>query len=214
MSQIKAILFDLDGTLFNRQQSIAAYAQQLVLDLQMKENHAHFVDTFLKLDNHGYANKAEVYGALQKQFDLLCTETWFLRHWEEHAWLHPQCHDHADTLLVELRNKGIKTGIITNGITAFQRTKIKNLHLEDRVDVILISEEIGYQKPDPTIFSLAANTLGVLNSECIFIGDHLEHDVLGSTAAGMKGILYDTYNSYPKESVQKMKNLREVLHFV
>jgi putative hydrolase of the HAD superfamily len=62
---------------------------------------------------------------------------------------------------------------------------IKSLDIEPYVKTILVSEEVGYKKPEPQIFTMALKQLGTSSSETIFVGDHPEKDIQGARQAGM-----------------------------
>ncbi len=79
-------------------------------------------------------------------------------------------------------------GIITNGPTEVQRAKLDLLDLHQFVDVILISEDFGAAKPDPSIFREALNQMGVSPGEAVFVGDAAEFDIAGARSAGLPSI--------------------------
>jgi len=88
-------------------------------------------------------------------------------------------------LLDRLRARGLKLGMITNGLAETHRDKIAILRLEDAFDEIFIADEVGMIKPDPRLFVLAAERLGVAPQACAMVGDRLERDVRGGNDAGM-----------------------------
>jgi putative hydrolase of the HAD superfamily len=65
------------------------------------------------------------------------------------------------------------------------REKIVLLELEDAFDEIFIADEVGMVKPDPRLFRLAAQRLGVAPERCAMVGDRYERDVRGAHDAGM-----------------------------
>lgn len=79
-------------------------------------------------------------------------------------------------------------GVITNGPSDVQRAKIELLDVARLVDFIIISEEFGAAKPDPTIFEAALAQAGAAPNEAVFIGDSAEHDMAGAMALGMATI--------------------------
>ena len=81
-----------------------------------------------------------------------------------------------------------RKGIVTNGYSVQQRQKLAGLGLERYFEVVLISEELGISKPHPDIYKAASTQLDCDPACCIFIGDNLENDVIGSINAGMHGI--------------------------
>jgi HAD superfamily hydrolase (TIGR01549 family) len=78
-----------------------------------------------------------------------------------------------------------KLGLITNGPSAIQRRKIERFGLADHLDLLIVSGEVGVAKPDPAIFMLALEQLGVSADQALFVGDSPEYDLRGAEAAGM-----------------------------
>jgi putative hydrolase of the HAD superfamily len=84
------------------------------------------------------------------------------------------------------RLSGRRLGIITNGDMIHQRAKLVHLGILGRFEVIVISEEVGVNKPDAGIFTWAARQAGEKVQDCIHVGDRLDNDALGAHAAGFK----------------------------
>jgi putative hydrolase of the HAD superfamily len=76
-------------------------------------------------------------------------------------------------------------GLITNGPVRTQQPKIRQFGLEHWMHALVISEEVKLAKPDPAIFHLVLQQLGVLPERALYVGDSLEHDLLGADAAGI-----------------------------
>jgi len=78
-------------------------------------------------------------------------------------------------------------GILTNGFSEIQRAKLKRFpEIATVSKSIIISEEIGYLKPNPLLFEHAAREAGVAPSSILYVGDSLRSDVEGGTQAGWK----------------------------
>lgn len=94
---------------------------------------------------------------------------------------------------------GSKYGLslITNGFTEVQHVKIANCGLRDYFTHVLVSEQIGFKKPHPAIFHHAAALSRVLPEDCVMVGDNLEADVLGAIEAGMQACLFDPHDLHP-----------------
>ena len=92
--------------------------------------------------------------------------------------------DDAVHTLEALRPR-FRLGLVTNGPSRTQRQKIEQFRLIDYLDLLIVSEEVGVAKPDPAIFAIALEQLGVLPGEALFVGDSLEFDLRGAEAAGM-----------------------------
>ena len=95
-----------------------------------------------------------------------------------------------DDTLDGLHATGQQTQIamITNGPTDIQQPKIDLLGIEPLFSFVLISESVGFWKPDPRIFEIALDRAGVSAHEAVYIGDSPGHDVAGAKAAGLTAV--------------------------
>jgi putative hydrolase of the HAD superfamily len=96
----------------------------------------------------------------------------------------------AVELLRELREAGVRTALLTNGPSWMQRRKVELLGLERQLDAIGISEELGAAKPDPAAFAATLELIDAAPGETVMVGDHLDWDVRGALAAGMRGAVW------------------------
>lgn len=83
------------------------------------------------------------------------------------------------SMLRHLRKKYL-LGLITNGPSNAQWEKIRKLSLEQYFDIILVSGDLPWEKPDAEIFRRACDLLNVRPRNCIMVGDKLETDILGT----------------------------------
>src|SRR5690606_36919668 len=188
----KAVLFDLDGTLLNRDKSVELFINQQYERLYELLSHIpkeQYISRFIELDNHGYVWKDKVYQQLIDEFNI-SSITWeeLLQDYVEEFKHHCVGFRHIQEMLEELKNNKIALGMITNGYGQVQMDNIKALGIEKYFDVILVSEWEGIKKPSPQIFLKALKQLNVKPSESVFIGDHPENDVKAAQNVGMKGI--------------------------
>lgn len=84
-----------------------------------------------------------------------------------------------------------RLAVITNGPTDLQRGKLFATGLEDFFPVTIVSAEVGIWKPDPGIFRLALERLGVEPRAAVMVGDMLARDVGAAQTAGLWGIWLD-----------------------
>lgn len=96
----------------------------------------------------------------------------------------------AAPLLTALRSKA-RIGIVTNNTLAEQRRKLDDCGLTPLVDTLVVSDDVGCAKPDPRIFALALDQLGVPPQRAVMVGDSWEMDVLGARAAGIRAIWFN-----------------------
>jgi putative hydrolase of the HAD superfamily len=98
-----------------------------------------------------------------------------------------------------LRGAGVRTGLISNSWgTGIYEPRL----LDELFDAVVISGEVGLHKPQPEIFRLGAERLGVEPVACVFVDD-LRENVAGAEAVGMTAILHRG----PQETVAKLEEL-------
>ena len=90
-------------------------------------------------------------------------------------------------LLQTLREKGLKTGLITNTFSD-ERDMILASPLYPLFDAAMISYEQGLSKPDPEIYRRAVQALGVTPEECLYVGDGGSHELDGARSLGMQAV--------------------------
>ena len=82
-----------------------------------------------------------------------------------------------------------RMAVITNGTRQIQLEKLAITQLSRYFDVISVSEELGYGKPDPQIFDSTLRELDVPANRAVHVGDNLDDDIAGALAAGMSAVL-------------------------
>jgi putative hydrolase of the HAD superfamily len=189
---IKAVIFDLDGTLLNRDESVKKFIDNQYERLNKWVRHIPkevYITRFIELDNRGYVWKDKVYQQLVGEFEITGI-TWegllqdYISQFQKNCVPFPN----LLSMLEELRSNNLILGMITNGIGQFQMDNIKALGIEKYFKTILVSEWEGIKKPDPQIFKRSLDQLNVLPNESLFVGDHPDNDVKAAQNVGMKGI--------------------------
>jgi putative hydrolase of the HAD superfamily len=93
--------------------------------------------------------------------------------------------------IIERLARAYRLGLISNGNSIDQCQKLDNLGIRHLLSCTMLSEEIGIRKPDPRIFQEAVKNLGTSTDECLFIGDSYENDVIGARNAGMQACWFN-----------------------
>jgi len=208
VSGIRAVLFDLDDTLFAHRESVEAgiRAHRTALGGELgaadpvaefarwnalEEEHYH---RYLagELDFHGQ-RRARVRGFVAPyglELDDAAAEAWFedyLVHYESTWTLHAD----VDACFTAIAPRAL--GIITNGDITFQSAKIVGTGLDARIPLVdvIASGEVGVAKPDARIFEVAATHFGVAPDEACYVGDRLHTDAIGAARAGLLGVWID-----------------------
>ena len=92
--------------------------------------------------------------------------------------------------LSKLKAAGYVLGIGTDMTVVYQLKKLVKLQMLPLFDFIVSSEEVNAEKPDVKLFRTCAMKAGVSPEDCLFIGDSLKKDVLGAKNAGMEALWY------------------------
>jgi putative hydrolase of the HAD superfamily len=100
----------------------------------------------------------------------------------------------AIDLLRALRERGMKLGIVTNGLSETHREKIAILRISEYFDAIFLSDEVGMVKPDPLLFAHACRTLGSAPAHAAMVGDRYDRDIRGAMDAGLYTIWLNVRN--------------------
>lgn len=211
---IRAVLFDLDETLLTRGTAIRAFIADQYdrhRDALADIDRAAFIARFLTLEDGGRTAKAMVYAALTAELgitrlsadDLLAD---YQAVYPRYSILNPG----ARETLIALRERGLATGIITNGNGIVQNGKIDAIGLRPLLDVVLVSEVEGMSKPDPALFALALRRLGVAAADAVFVGDNPTADVDGAHRAGLNAVWFHSSTEWPANLAPPVHTITEL----
>ena len=224
---IRAVLFDVDDTLFDRKG-----AQGLVIDIIAER----LPEIFQRLEME------QIRGAFEAS-DLITTRDFYsgapsegLRDKRSRLFLRTLgvCEDYADTItdiyvreyptvnspmpgarnVVGELSRKYTTGVISNGFPDVQYTKLETIGLKQKFSCIVLSEEIGIRKPDPGIFLHTVSLLKIKPEECLYVGDSYTNDVTGAIRAGMTACWFNREQVKPANGEIKpdfeIKDLTEI----
>lgn len=82
----------------------------------------------------------------------------------------------------------VKMAVVTNNLVREQREKLEYCGLSPFVDHLVVSEEVGAAKPEPTIFQAALERLHCDATEAVMVGDSWDDDILGAYGVGIRAI--------------------------
>ena len=98
--------------------------------------------------------------------------------------------DGAVELLTAIRRHA-RIGIVSNNLADEQRDKLEFCGLAPYVDVLMVSEEAGVSKPDPRIFQMALERLDLTPAEAVMLGDSWTADIVGASRAGIRAVWFN-----------------------
>lgn len=130
------------------------------------------------------------------------------RHQREHlwSWLDPT----APKVFAELKKRGYRLGVISNSDGSIAAA-MKKFGVSHSFDCIIDSHVVGVQKPDPRIFALALQQLGLPAERCAYVGDNYDRDVIGARGAGLLPVLIDPFEVVAENDVMRIKNLAQLV---
>ena len=227
---IKGIVFDIDGTLLNHEQALERALTKLYSLMKKTIPHSRF-DEFIstwKTKTNQYISEY-LDGCLSfKQQRILRVQSVF------NEWGYPLTPDKAMEVfkiyLYEYENnwtlyedvvpslimlKNFPLGVISDGDGEQQRRKLAFTGIHSYFKSIVISGEVGLQKPHPKLFKKSAKELDLSLDEMLYIGDQLEKDALGAFNAGMQGVLINRTNQIHESSeikiISKLTELPQII---
>jgi putative hydrolase of the HAD superfamily len=130
------------------------------------------------------------------------------RHRREHlwSWLDPA----APEVFAQLQNMGYRLGVISNSDGSIAAA-MKKFGVSHFFDCTIDSHIVGVQKPDPGIFALALQQLGLPAECCVYVGDNYDRDVLGARGAGLLPMLIDPFEVVAEHDVTRIKELPQLV---
>jgi putative hydrolase of the HAD superfamily len=123
---------------------------------------------------------------------------------------HVQVFSDVEPTLSQLKAKGLKLGLVSNGFTKDLNHILGELGLKKWFDAVVCIESCNCAKPDKEIFFYALNRLGVEPHEAVFVGDSVEQDYEGAFNVGIRPFLVDREGKHPSH-FNKIASLTELL---
>lgn len=99
--------------------------------------------------------------------------------------------EHAEEIIQYLHEKNYKLYVVTNGRLKLQRPRVMNSKIGEYISDIIVSEEVGVDKPNPEIFHTLLRKANLKPEEVIMVGDSLDKDIKGAQNAGIASIWYN-----------------------
>jgi len=210
-----AVFFDVGNTLLYPYPSVSEVCRRVLedaghtRDLEQIEAYMPLVDEYYedryREDDTFWTDEGETADIWVGMYSLLCRKLGIDEQAEELALKvyerfgdpgHWRLYDDVVPVLVRLRDKGCRLGIISNWDRRLSDLVV-GLGIGDLLDAVVCSATVGLHKPDPRIFELACATLGVRPVDSVHVGDHHYADVLGAESVGMLAVLIDRHGGPP-----------------
>ena len=113
--------------------------------------------------------------------------------------------------LTELRDRGIVVGLVSNLDTTLERF-CPDFDLASHLDFVIVSHEVGFEKPQTQIFDVALKMAGAEASQAIMVGDQFHSDMVGAIRSGIKPLWLDRDNIFEDhEDCCRIGSLMEIM---
>ena len=176
---VKAVVFDLDDTLYMENEFVEYGLKNAA---NVAETDYGIVNANEKIRSLYQESKVNVFDRLVNAEKIKDKETAVAGLVKAYRNCEPKnlhCNPGVLDLLKTLKKKGVRTGIITDGFADVQKSKIKALGIQEYIDEIVITDELGgvqCRKPNPIGFEKMLKMLDVKPQEMVYIGDNPNKD--------------------------------------
>ena len=233
MNGIKAIGFDMDDTLYDRD-LIYQSAYDLVTRYVVKSNvefekfnlvyqecslveYQKFMSGEKTFDEYQLDRFVDAFKELNIDIDI--DQAKIFQAIYDYQKKHVQLRQFMEKILLDLVERDdIKIFLLTNGPSDNQRKKIKNLKLDKffNDDEIFISGDLLVSKPDRKMFDYVREKLNIAPSSIVYVGDNLENDVIGAIEAGWRAIYYDyeTRNDNENKDIPTFSEDKDLYEYI
>jgi putative hydrolase of the HAD superfamily len=209
----RAVFFDVGNTLLYPHPGVPEVCRQIlaeaghIRDIELIEPLMPLVDAYYedryREDDTFWTSEDETSGVWVGMYSLLCRKLDIHEDAEELARKvydrfgdpgHWRAYDDVRPAFERIRERGMAIGIISNWDRRLEGV-LRGLELGGMIDTVVSSAVVGLRKPDPRIFELACERLGVEPAEAVHVGDHHYADILGATSVGMTAVLIDRHGT-------------------
>lgn len=182
---LKAVIFDLDDTLYGEKEYVRSGYRAIADFMPHVERMKEKLWEAFQQKKSAIDEVLMAEGIYTEKIKQECLSVYRFHQPDIHFY------DGVSELLRMLRSDGYKLGVITDGRPEGQRAKIKALRLAELVDCIIVTDELGgveYRKPNKAAFVKIQETLGVSFEEMCYIGDNIKKDFVAPELLGMRCI--------------------------
>lgn len=221
MTMIKAVLIDIDDTIFDFEKcSKNAFKKTLKkLDLFYEEKDFSYFnkvnDILWTKQKLGELNINQIFiersNMMSKYFGLDIEKEIFNNLFVEFLYDEIEIVDEIEDLLSYLSNK-YQIFAASNGVYDMQVNRLKKSNLDKYFDEIFVSDKVGFEKPDKRFFQKIMNITKFSNDDLIMIGDSIKSDIIGAKNSNIKSIYFNKENKKNSDEnfTYQVKNLSEI----
>jgi len=219
--RVKAVLFDLGGTLIKTaevpeiyRRILKCFGVNVTSDEILKAHRANEEEFDVAKGQLKYGRDFWIRWNLKvlQRIGILKNVKFLAQKIDELWWDHSDLAVYSDVIptLTQLKADCVKLGVITNGFRRDFEYVLKSLELAEHFDVVVGMDTCNRAKPDKEIFLFALNKLDIHPEEAVFVGNSIKYDYRGAEEAGLKPLIIDREGKI-QENVDKIHSLTAVL---
>lgn len=194
---LRAVLFDMDGTLLDTAPDFIAIIQ----DMRHNRGLEPVPEACIRTVASGGA-KAMILAGFEVDPDSEVCEALrqeFLEHYSQRCAVHSSLFEGMDELLRDIEQAKLSWGVVTNKPLRFAEPIMQQLGLASRSAILVCPEHVQRSKPDPEPVLLACQQLGLQPAEVLFIGDD-RRDIESGQAAGCRTLAVSYGYIHPQDN--------------
>lgn len=184
-SDVRAVLFDLDGTLIDSAPDLGAAADKMRLDRGLPSLPPAHYRPMAGAGARGMLQVAFGMSPQHLEFETMREE--FFSNYERCMTHNTYAFDGVAELLGALERRQLPWGVVTNKSQRFTNPLTQSMPLFAGAAVIVSGDTTPHAKPHPAPLLEAAKRLGVDPADCVYVGDD-ERDIVAGRAAGMRTV--------------------------
>ncbi len=197
---IRACVFDAYGTLFDVHSAVGRHADRLpdasAVSLMWRTKQLEY--TWLRSLMDRYVDFWQItQDALDFALDTYRVADAELKDDLMQAYLELSCYPEVPSVLNGLKDRGFRCAVLSNGSPRMLGSAVENSGLQDVFDAVISIDAIGIYKPDPSVYQMAVDQLGVTPSEIAFQSSNA-WDAAGAGAFGFKVAWINRFGQQPE----------------
>ena len=185
MNDVRAVLFDFDGTLADTAPDLSRAINQLRAARGLEDFPLDKLRPFASAGARGMLQAALRILPDHPEFTSMRDE--FLRHYADAICVDTRLFPGMELLLDEIEKRGLRWGIVTNKSARFTHEIIAALGLTRRAACVVSGDTTPHLKPHPASLLHAAKELALEPAACVYLGDDLR-DIQAARSAGMRSV--------------------------
>jgi len=218
--QVRTVLFDLGGTLVKTTEiphvmkrilkhcGINRSLEEISQAWTETEKGLNFRDLTKLLDEFWVQWNLRILNNLQVKSNTQRLAKFITTHWWNYSKV--SLYPDAEKTLPLLKERGLKIGLVTNGLQSDVDKILPKAGLQNFFDTIVVIDTLRKMKPDTEVFHYALQKLKTTPSYAIFIGDEIEADYRGAQRSGLTAYLIDRNDKIHDKNMNKITSLDDL----